>query len=77
MKVINIYKGVVKKLAAPPELSLVSLTEESTGKTIDETTAVTENLLTQNLTEGDNFKVTIYQTMDGKLIGDIEKYNPI
>jgi len=73
MKVVGTYSGVVTKLASPPDLSLVTLIEEGTGKTIENTTAVTEKLLERDLKEGDSFKVTVYQSMDGKLLGEIEK----
>ena len=72
MKTVATYTGKVLKLASPPDLSQVTLTEEGTGKTL-ETTAVTEKLLEQKIGEGDSFKVTIYQSMDGTVIGEVEK----
>jgi len=72
VKTVATYNGKVTKLATPPDLSQVTLTEVGTDKTID-TTAVTEKLLEQKLAEGDSFKITIYQSMDGKVIGEVEK----
>ncbi len=72
MKTVATYTGKVTQLAIPPELSQVTLTEVGTGKTL-ETTAVTEKLLEQSLKEGDGFQITIYQSADGKVIGELEK----
>ena len=72
MKTIASYTGKVIKLASPPDLSTVLLKEDGKDNEL-ETTAVTEKLLEQNLGEGDAFKITIYQSIDGKLIGEVEK----
>lgn len=72
MKTVATYTGKVTKLAVIPELSQVTLTEEATGKTL-ETSAVTQKLLERNILEGESFKVTIYQSADGKVIGELEK----
>jgi hypothetical protein len=72
MKTVATYTGKVVKMAIPPDASTVVLTEDGTNKTV-ETMAMTEKLLEQKLNEGDSFKIIIYQSMDGKCIGELEK----
>ena len=72
MKIVATYSGTVTKLCNHPEQSFVTLQEDGTD-TIVQTMAVTEELIKRNIGQGDKFKVTIYESSDGKAIGELEK----
>ena len=75
MKELAKYLGKVIKLNEPPQASVVTLTEVSTGKTI-ETSAITEELISHSLTTGDDFEIVIQQSVVGSIDGIIRKIEP-
>lgn len=72
MKLLAKYYGRVNKFNPPPELSYVTLKEESTGKVID-TSAVSQKLIDAGIGQDDQFEVVINESIDGKIIPHINK----
>jgi len=72
MKELARYTGKVTKLMAPPQPSLVVLTEVATGKS-GETTAPSETLVKEGLKTGDEFEVVIQQLIDGSVGGILRR----
>lgn len=72
MKTVGTFSGIVKEFKKDEEFSIVTLKDHNTG-TETETTAITENLIKNGIGQDDKFQITVYQAIDGKLIGEIEK----
>ena len=72
MKQVAHYIGKVTKLEQPPEVSYALLKNQSNGVVVL-TTADSELFIKNNLIEGDDFEIKLFQSIDGSISSTIQK----